>query len=382
MSVPHSRVLLVDDELKLLAALRRRLSTWFDIETAPSGPDALRMIAADPTIAVIIADMQMPQMNGIELLKRVRDAAPHIRRIMLTGNSDQETAIAAVNEGQVMRFMRKPCEAETLKEAIEHAFDDIRFENADAPVPAAAEAGERVDEARDAFLSMMSHELRTPLNHIIGLANVLDTERPIGADPTSHEYLLQISASGEHLLHIVNRVLEYSKLRSDSPDDRRTGTVDLVALVHKEVDRLRGAAAKKLVTLSVDSLRKRVEVSAHEGELRLAVKELLVNAVKFNRAEGHVSVVIKCDQEWAAIRISDTGAGMPKEFAAKAGAAFVQVKAGPARSHEGVGLGLALVSTIARSNNGVLHIDAEEGRGVTATFALRRGLAPATIAAA
>ncbi len=382
MPEPLSKVLLVDDEPKLLAALRRRLSTWFEIATAQSGPEALRLIETDPTVAVVIADMQMPEMNGVEFLKRVRDKAPHIRRMMLTGNADQETAIAAVNEGQVMRFLRKPCEAETLKDAIQHAFDDIRFENADAAVPASSDAEHGVNEAREAFLSMMNHELRTPLNHIIGLANLIDSDRPIGADPASHEYLRQISASGEHLLHIVNRVLEYSKLRSDSREDRQPGPVDLVALVHKEVDRLRGFAAKKLVTMSVDSLRKRVEVTAHEGELRMAVKELLSNAIKFNRAEGHVSVIVKCDPEWAAVRVSDTGSGMPKDFVARAGAPFSQAEAGLSRKQEGVGLGLALVSTIAQSNNGVLKIESEEGRGVTATLALRRGLAAAASAAA
>lgn len=381
MSAPLSKVLLVDDEPKLLAALRRRLSTWFQIETAQSGPEALRLIESDPSIAVIIADMQMPEMNGVELLKRVRDIAPHIRRMMLTGNADQETAAAAVNEGQVMRFMRKPCEAETLKDAVDRAFEDIRFENAEAALPAAEDV-QGFNEAREAFLSMMNHELRTPLNHIIGLANLLDLERPIGADPDSHEHLRQISASGEHLLHIVNRVLEYSKLRSDRREASYPGPVDLVALVNKEVDRLRPAAAKKLVTMSVDSLRKRIEVTAHEGELRMAVKELVSNAVKFNRAEGHVSIVIKCDPEWAAIRISDTGCGMPRPFVAKAGEAFLQAQAGPSRKQDGVGLGLALVATIANSNNGALRIESEEGRGVTATLALRRGSAPVAVSAA
>lgn len=371
MSAPLSKVLLVDDEPKLLAALRRRLSTWFAIETAESGAAALEALARDPAIGVIVADMQMPGMNGVELLKRVRDVAPRIRRMMLTGNADQETAIAAVNEGQVMRFLRKPCEAETLKEAIDRAFEDIRFENEDA-APAATAAGPAT-EARDAFLSMMNHELRTPLNHIIGLANLLDVEGPVGADPSSHDYLKQISASGEHLLHVLNRILEYSRLRSETRDGAAPGSFDLVALVHKEVDRQRAAAARKLVTLSVDSLRRRIEIPAHEGEVRLALRELLSNAIKFNRPEGHVSVVVKCDPQWAAVRIADTGFGMPKGFCDIAGAPFFQADMTGARAHEGVGLGLALVDTIARSNDGAFRIETAEGRGVTATLALRRG---------
>ncbi|MBY0423625.1 MAG: hybrid sensor histidine kinase/response regulator [Parvularculaceae bacterium] len=370
MSAPLSKVLLVDDEPKLLSALRRRLSNWFEIETAEHGEAALAALAADPAIGVIVADMQMPGMNGVELLKRVRVAHPAVRRMMLTGNADQETAIAAVNEGQVMRFLRKPCEAETLKEAIDRAFEDIRFEQDEAS-PAAGMTP-ALNEARDSFLSMMSHELRTPLNHIIGLANLLDIERPIGADPVSHDYLRQISESGESLLQIVNRVLEYSRLRSEIHDAHEVGPVDLVALVHQEVERQRPAAAKRLITFSVDSLRKRIEMPAHEGELRLALRELLANAVKFNRPEGHVSIVIKCDAEWAAIRIADTGCGMPREFCSLAGAPFVQAEQGLARRHEGVGLGLALVDTIARANDGVFRIESEEGKGATAILALRR----------
>lgn len=381
MSEALNVVLLVDDEPKLLAALRRRLSTWFTVRTAESGAEALAMIDADPSIAVMIADMQMPGMNGIELLKRVRDKAPHIRRMMLTGNSDQETAIAAVNEGQVMRFMRKPCEAETLKEAIDRAFEDIQFEAGEVVSPSSDDAP-NVDAARDAFLSMMNHELRTPLNHIIGLSALLQAEGPLGADAKSQDYLRQISASGEELLHIVNRTLEFSKLRSDAAADRRPGVFDLVSLVNREVDRLRAMAAKKFVTISIDSLRRHINVTAHEGELKLALKELLVNAIKFNRPEGHVSVVIKCDLEWAAVRIADTGGGMPKSYRPWAASPFVQGDGSLSRPEGGVGLGLALADTIAKANNGVLKIDSESGRGVTAIFALRRAPIDAAIAGA
>ena len=370
MSSPLSKVLLVDDEPKLLAALRRRLSTWFDVVTAESGAEALALIGREP-VGVMIADMQMPGMNGVELLKRVREIAPQVRRMMLTGNADQETAIAAVNEGQVMRFLRKPCPAETLKEAIDRAFEDIRFETEEPTAP--QPAPDASVEARDSFLSMMSHELRTPLNHIIGLANLLDAEGPLGSDPSSQDHLRQIGESGEHLLNIVNRILEYSRLRTEAHTERSAGMIDLVSLVQREADKHRAAAARKLVTISVDSLRKHVEIPAHEGEVRMALRELLTNAVKFNKPEGHVSVVIKCDAQWVSVRIADTGHGMPKTFCDIAGAPFFQADMRASRMHGGVGLGLALVDTIARSNKGAFRIESEEGRGVTAVLAFRRG---------
>ena len=128
MSPQPKKVLLVDDEERLLSALRRRLSGDFDILTAVSGGKALELIAAEPSIAVVVADMQMPEMNGIELLKLIRERAPAIRRLMLTGNADQETAVAAINEGKVMRFLRKPCEIEDLKTALNQALADYEFQ--------------------------------------------------------------------------------------------------------------------------------------------------------------------------------------------------------------------------------------------------------------
>ena len=134
MTEALDRVLLVDDEPRLLSSLRRRLSSAFTILTAEGGREALELLAREEDVKVIVADMQMPKMNGIELLKIVKREHPSIRRIMLTGNSDQETAIAAINEGEVMRFLRKPCDANELAVILRQAIDEFEFEASKSPV--------------------------------------------------------------------------------------------------------------------------------------------------------------------------------------------------------------------------------------------------------
>lgn len=114
-----SKVLCVDDDSNVLAAFQRSLRKRFSIDVAQSGEEALSRIAAEGPFAVIIADMQMPVMNGIQLLMRVREAAPDTVRIMLTGNADQATAIAAVNQGHVFQFLTKPCAPEVLGHTLE-----------------------------------------------------------------------------------------------------------------------------------------------------------------------------------------------------------------------------------------------------------------------
>lgn len=121
------RILLVDDERKVLHALLRQLGEHFDIATAASGADALKMISSDGPFAVIVSDMRMPGMDGVEFLAAARECAPDSVRVMLTGNADQQTAIEAVNEGQIFRFLTKPCAPEALSNALQASLSQYRL---------------------------------------------------------------------------------------------------------------------------------------------------------------------------------------------------------------------------------------------------------------
>jgi response regulator RpfG family c-di-GMP phosphodiesterase len=112
------RILCVDDEPNVLQAYQRSLRRQFHIETATSGEQALKMVNEDGPYAVIVSDMRMPGMDGVQVLAHIKETAPDTTRIMLTGNSDQQTAIEAVNEGHIFRFLTKPCPTETLARAL------------------------------------------------------------------------------------------------------------------------------------------------------------------------------------------------------------------------------------------------------------------------
>lgn len=111
-------ILFVDDEPAVLSAFQRQFRGSFRLETATSGASALERVANGEPIAVLVADMQMPQMNGADLLAEVRRRSPSTVRIMLTGNSDQTTAVRAVNDGQIFRFLSKPCAPDELTAAL------------------------------------------------------------------------------------------------------------------------------------------------------------------------------------------------------------------------------------------------------------------------
>jgi CheY-like chemotaxis protein len=119
------RVLLVDDEPRILDALRRTLHGKFQVETATSGPEGLQILAAgqgeDSPIAVVVSDMLMPGMNGAEFLQRVHEAAPDTIRLVLSGQADLPSTIAVINDAELFRFLTKPIAGDVLIAALNAA---------------------------------------------------------------------------------------------------------------------------------------------------------------------------------------------------------------------------------------------------------------------
>lgn len=113
------KILLVDDEPHVLEGFYRNLSRRFPLELAQGGPQAIQALEEHGPFAVIVSDMRMPGMSGLELLEDVRERFPQVIRIMLTGNADQQTAVDAVNRGSVFRFLNKPCGPADLALSIE-----------------------------------------------------------------------------------------------------------------------------------------------------------------------------------------------------------------------------------------------------------------------
>ncbi len=121
------KVLLVDDEEKLLAGLSRQLREKFDILTASSGDAAVGMLKKERNIAVIVCDMRMPGMNGIQVLKEFSKKSPATSRIILTGFASQECAVDSINQGHVFKFINKPCTMEVLAGSIQEGLEHHRL---------------------------------------------------------------------------------------------------------------------------------------------------------------------------------------------------------------------------------------------------------------
>ena len=124
-------ILLVDDDSNILDGYRRTLRREFQIETAMGGEQALKLVAETGPYAVVVSDMRMPGMDGIQLLSKIKAQSPDTIRVMLTGNADMETAINAINEGSIFRFLNKPCSKETMAKTLTAALVQHRLVTAE-----------------------------------------------------------------------------------------------------------------------------------------------------------------------------------------------------------------------------------------------------------
>jgi len=125
------RVLLVDDDANVLEGMRRTLRGLFRVETAVGARAAIALLEHDTDFSVIVSDLRMPDLDGVMLLNQVRDGAPDIVRILLTGHANAEAAIRAVNDGAVFRFLTKPCPSDLLRATVAQAADMYRTERAE-----------------------------------------------------------------------------------------------------------------------------------------------------------------------------------------------------------------------------------------------------------
>lgn len=129
--VGKRKVLFVDDEIFILESVKRDLADYYDVVTAESAVEGLKMLYQDPSIIVVVSDMRMPGMDGIKFLCEVKNKFPHVIKVMLTGNVDIDVAINSVNQGNIFRFIQKPCKTNELIQVINACFQQYDLKSSE-----------------------------------------------------------------------------------------------------------------------------------------------------------------------------------------------------------------------------------------------------------
>jgi PAS domain S-box-containing protein len=237
---------------------------------------------------------------------------------------------------------------------------------ADARRIAAAEAS---SHTKSEFLTAMSHELRTPINATMGYAELIELEIGGNVSEQHRDYLARIRGSQEHLLQIINDLLNYSRIEAGQVH------YDLTAVpVHEVVGAVfpmvEPQATKKGLTLNHGPCPNDAIGIVDRGKAEQVVLNLLSNAVKFTPAGGRVAVNCGALADRVVVAVSDTGPGIPLDQQASIFEPFVQLGRSLTSGHEGTGLGLAISRDLARAMGGDVTVESASGQGATFTFSL------------
>ena len=214
----------------------------------------------------------------------------------------------------------------------------------------------------------MSHELRTPLNAIIGFSEVL-TERMFGElNEKQDEYLRDIHASGQHLLSLINDILDLSKIEAGRME-LEPADFDLPQAIGNAVTLVRERAGRRGIALHQAVDERLGQIRGDERKIKQVLLNLLSNAVKFTPEGGRIDVRAVAVDGAAEISVTDTGVGIAPEDQEAVFEEFRQVGAAD-RKAEGTGLGLALARKFVELHGGTIRVKSEVGSGSTFTFTL------------
>ena len=357
----QARLLLVDDVPRNLDLLEAYLAPLgHELVKVNSGEAALEEFARTPP-DLLLLDLLMPRLDGIEVLTRVRASGSQVPVILITGQTEREDRLRGFQAG-ADEFLEKPVDRALLLTRVRTL---LELKEAREALRSAKDAAEAANRAKSAFLANMSHEIRTPMNAILGYAQLL--QRDAKLDPQQRSYVDVISRSGDHLLDLINDVLEMSKIEAGFRK-LNSGTVDLQPML-RDLDRMfRLRADEKALAFEI---HRAPEVPRYivtdEGKLRQVLVNLVGNAIKFTERGGvavrvHAVLGAEVGAQRLAIDVEDTGPGMDHEEIGGLFQPFSQARAG-VEARGGTGLGLAISLDFARLMGGDITVEGQVGRG-------------------
>jgi signal transduction histidine kinase len=351
-------ILVVDDEPSILNSLDRVLHHHnYRVIKTTSGIEGLEILSREP-IDLIISDMRMPKMDGAEFLSKAAKLSPNVVRILLTGNADLNSAVKAINQGQIFQYLHKPWKNEQLLSTINNGLQK-RFVETHEKL--------KLERMKNEFISTVSHELRTPLTTMQGMLGLMKGN--IGGELSSKTLRMVNTAyeNGIQLDQLINNMLAVQKLEGSGLAFNMVAC-DMVPLLKQAVEDIAPYSRKKQVSVQLAKLPKSAVAVVDQDHFLLAMNSILSNAIKFSPTDEMVGIKLIKKENLFRISVLDNGEGIPKQFHDRLFDKFTQSNSSDTRKHGGVGIGLALCKMIVEKMGG--QISFENGKKLGTVFYL------------
>lgn len=228
---------------------------------------------------------------------------------------------------------------------------------------------EEADRTKSEFLANMSHELRTPLNSIIGFSQVLNDKKRGDLNEKQARYISNILKSGWHLMHLINDILDISKIEAGKME-LNLEKFNLAESFDETETLMQPMAKKKSIGIETNIEPEDMKINADRVKIKQIMYNLISNAIKFTPENGNVWINANHIENKVHISVSDNGIGIPKPNQKNIFEPFRQVDSSNSREYEGTGLGLALVKKFVELHGGEILVESEVGKGSIFTFTI------------
>jgi len=328
---------------------------------------------------VIITDIRLPDVGGMEILEVAKEINPDAAVIMITGYASIETAVDAVNQGAYAYFV-KPLNPDEIKTTIANVLRQQRLsrenkrlvESLQCSNKLLNEANEKlkkVTQTKSDFLAHMSHELRTPLNIVIGFSELMLDETPGKINEEQRQCLDDILSSGNQLLNLINDILDLSKVESGKMELKLRDII--IANIMKS---LKSAVMPMLLPkkqdLEIDIEEGIPPVYADKSKVEQVLLNLLNNATKFTSDGGKLKIEVARNNDWCQISVIDDGIGIREDDYERIFESFNQLTNPLVAEQGGTGLGLTIARQIIERHGGRIWVESEYGKGSRFSFTI------------
>ena len=364
------QVVMVDDEEALCQGVRRIIEKYkvhvadvlvdanYTFRYFTSGEDFLVHLSEGGAVDLLLLDLKLPGVGGMDVLDALSNAGREVLTIMITAYATFETAVKATKLG-AYDFLAKPFTPDELRYALRKATSQLILSKQ------ALKLAEEKRQVRFNFISVLAHELKAPLNAVEGYLNILRT--------TEEDQNLQMVERSivrvDGMKKLIGDLLDLTRIESGQRE-RVIKRLDLGELARASMELFAVDAERRGITMQVEA-DDDVELMADPGEAEIVFNNLVSNAVKYNRDGGTVTVKLSRKGDAVRIAVRDTGIGLRPEEAAKLFHEFTRIKNEQTVKILGSGLGLSTVRKIANMYDGEAEVHSEPGVGSTFTVTLR-----------
>lgn len=354
-------ILIVDDEEIIRDLCSRALKDYRTLQ-AENGKEALKVLERQE-IDLVLVDIMMPVMNGLDLLLQAKERDPAQLVIVMTGYADKDIILRAL-KANADDFIQKPINLLQLKSAISKALEKKALRRELVQL-------KQLDRIKSDFLGLISHKLRTPTTSISLFIQNLASGAVDTDDEGFVETLKAIREESDYLAYLIQDLLYYSDIILQD-NEGKAANEDLKEIAMSVLAEKRSLLEQKGLTLQCCLAGNWPTVVVDRRRISFALNALLDNAIKFTPRGGEITLSGEIGEKELALKIADNGPGISPEEAAKVFEKFYQVDPHRTGQIRGFGLGLFYARQFIRDHGGSIHLDTLPGEGTSVTIQLPR----------